>query len=280
MLIPHVLNGRNKTFWFFDYQGGRFVLPEPAGGETVPTAGMVNSGFTNLQDNITYNSGSAADALGRTFPHGTILDPATTRQLPASGLDPVTGLTGTPGSYVRDPFYNCTACGCPSFCRQQYDEFCHSRPGGVAQHHSDSADGPERREAAGRLSGADCLPGSSITSPATFRSRARTPIPGISASTRTSTPTTACLASTTGASLPWLFRPTCPGSRWARPAAATTVFRPTRGRLATPTSSLRRSARTCTSGMVHSDKLQQSVLRQYLRHPRAIRHPGSAAGGQ
>ena len=116
ILIPHILNGKDKTFWFFDYQGGRFVLPEPAGGETVPTVGMVSSGFTNLQDNITYNSGSATDALGRTFPHGAILDPATTRQLPPSGVDPVTGLSGTPGSYVRDPFYNCTASGgCPSF---------------------------------------------------------------------------------------------------------------------------------------------------------------------
>ncbi len=115
ILIPHVLNGRDKTFWFFDYQGGRYVLPEPAGGETVPTTGMVNSGFTNLQDNITYNSGTAKDALGRTFPHGTILDPATTRQLPATGVDPITGLAGAPGAYVRDPFYNCTAGGCPSF---------------------------------------------------------------------------------------------------------------------------------------------------------------------
>jgi Carboxypeptidase regulatory-like domain len=115
VLIPHVINGKDKTFWFFDYQGGRYVLPEPAGGETVPTLNMANSGFTNLQDNITYNSGSATDALGRTFPHGTILDPATTRQLQASGVDPVTGLTGNAGSYVRDPFYNCTAAGCPSF---------------------------------------------------------------------------------------------------------------------------------------------------------------------
>ena len=115
VLIAHVLNGKDKTFWFFDYQGGRFVLPEPAGGETVPTTGMVNSGFSNLQDNITYNSGTATDALGRTFPHGTILDPATTRQIPISGLDPITGLTGTPGSYVRDPFYNCTSAGRPSF---------------------------------------------------------------------------------------------------------------------------------------------------------------------
>lgn len=115
VLIPHVYDGRDKTFWFFDYQGGRFVLPEPAGGETVPTTGMVNSGFSNLQDNITYNSGTATDALGRTFPHGTILDPATTRQLPATGIDPVTGLTGAAGSYVRDPFYNCSAASCPSF---------------------------------------------------------------------------------------------------------------------------------------------------------------------
>jgi Carboxypeptidase regulatory-like domain/TonB-dependent Receptor Plug Domain len=115
VVIPHVINGRNKTFFFVDYQGGRYVLPEPAGGQTVPTLSMVNSGFSNLQDNITYNSGSATDALGRTFPHGTILDPATTRQIPVGGVDPVTGLAGTAGSYVRDPFYNCTAGGCPSF---------------------------------------------------------------------------------------------------------------------------------------------------------------------
>jgi hypothetical protein len=113
--IPHIIHGKDRTFWFFDYQGGRFVLPEPAGAETVPTMNMVNSGFTNLQDLITFNSGSATDSLGRTFPHGTILDPATTRVIPADGVDTVTGLTGTPGAYVRDPFYNCTSGGCPTF---------------------------------------------------------------------------------------------------------------------------------------------------------------------
>ncbi|MGB9075558.1 MAG: TonB-dependent receptor [Terracidiphilus sp.] len=123
VLIPRVYDGRNRTFFFFDYQGGRYVLPEPAGGETVPTMGMINSKFTNLQDNITYNSGSATDALGRKFPHGTILDPATTRQLPASGVDSVTGLSGTPGGYVRDPFYNCTAGGCPSFAGNATTDF-------------------------------------------------------------------------------------------------------------------------------------------------------------
>ena len=74
---------------------------------------MVSSDFTNLQDNITYNTsgtcsatvttGCHKDALGRAFSNGTILDPASTRQLSSTGVDPVTGLTGTPNAYVRDP---------------------------------------------------------------------------------------------------------------------------------------------------------------------------------
>ncbi len=126
VFIPHVVHGKNRLFWFADYQGGRYVLPEPDGGLTVPTSAMINSGFTNLQDNITYNSSSTCsatvttgcpkDALGRVFSNGTILDPASTRQLSATGYDAVTGLTGTPNAYVRDPFYNCTAAGgCTSF---------------------------------------------------------------------------------------------------------------------------------------------------------------------
>ncbi|MGC1782415.1 MAG: TonB-dependent receptor [Acidobacteriaceae bacterium] len=97
---------KNKTFFFFDYQGVRQIQPVPA-TSTVPTAGMVSSGFKNLQDLITYNTGTGTDALGRVFPHGTILDPATTREIPAGGVDPVTGLTNNSGSasYVRDPFY-------------------------------------------------------------------------------------------------------------------------------------------------------------------------------
>jgi len=122
--IPHLVEGKNKLFWFADYQGGRYVLPVPDGGLTVPTNGMINSNYTNLQDNIVGNESSTCsptntskcptDALGRTFLNGTIMDPATTRTIPASGLDPITGLTGTPGAYVRDPFYNCTAGGCPA----------------------------------------------------------------------------------------------------------------------------------------------------------------------
>jgi hypothetical protein len=105
---------KDKTFFFADYQGGRYVVPVPA-TSTVPTEGMINSGFTDLQDLITGNSGTGTDALGRVIPHGTILDPATTRQLPANGYDTVTGLTGTPGAYVRDPFYTGSLFGTTSF---------------------------------------------------------------------------------------------------------------------------------------------------------------------
>lgn len=116
VVIPGVYNGKDKTFWFFDYQGSRYVQPVPA-TSTVPSAGLRSSNFTNLQDLIRYNSGSATDALGRTFPHGAILDPATTRAVAAGAIDPISGLTnsGSTTVYVRDPFYNCTAAGgCPS----------------------------------------------------------------------------------------------------------------------------------------------------------------------
>ena len=144
VIVPHLINGRNRLFWFTDFQGGRYVLPEPAGGETVPTCdeagatsasqcastSMVGSGFSNLQDNITFNvpaSGTEVvhtDALGRRFANGTVFDPATTRQVTAGQLDPITGLpvpitASAPAGtveYLRDPFFNCTAAGgCTSF---------------------------------------------------------------------------------------------------------------------------------------------------------------------
>ena len=98
---------RNKTFFFGDYQGGRYVIPVPA-TSTVPTPTMVSSGFTNLQDEFKMNSGTGTDALGRVFPHGTVFDPATTRQVAAGALDPITGLVNNSSSavFVRDPFYN------------------------------------------------------------------------------------------------------------------------------------------------------------------------------
>jgi hypothetical protein len=105
--IPKIYNGKNKTFFFFDYQRTN-IGQQAAFTDTVPTKGMAGSNFTNLQDLIAGNSGTATDGLGRIFPHGTILDPETTRPVLAHAIDPLTGLTNTSAStiYVRDPFYN------------------------------------------------------------------------------------------------------------------------------------------------------------------------------
>jgi len=117
--IPKVYNGRDRTFFFVDYQGDRLVTPAPA-TSTVPTANMINSHFTNLQDLINFNSGSGKDGLGRIFPHGTILDPATTRLISGTTQhDTVTGLSCNPacpnGVYVRDPFYTGSLAGMTNF---------------------------------------------------------------------------------------------------------------------------------------------------------------------
>ena len=117
VVIPKLYNGRDKTFFFFDYQGTRLVTPS-ATTTSVPSALEVSSGFTNLSDLITYNNGGTTakqkDALGRAFPQATVFDPATTRTIAAGATDPISGLTNTSSSAVtvRDPFFNCTASGC------------------------------------------------------------------------------------------------------------------------------------------------------------------------
>ena len=107
VFIPHVYDGRDKTFFFFDYQHTG-ILQSSLFTETVPTSSMQSSGFTNLQDLITDNSGTNTDALGRVFSHGTVLDPATTRGVAAKTVDPISGLqnTTTATVFVRDPFYS------------------------------------------------------------------------------------------------------------------------------------------------------------------------------
>ena len=103
--IPHLYNGHDKTFFFFDYQGTRIVKGKTF-TQTVPTAAEASSGFTNLQDLITLQSGTKTDLLGRIFPSGTVFDPATSRPVSSGGIDPVTGLSATAVGFVRDPFYS------------------------------------------------------------------------------------------------------------------------------------------------------------------------------
>jgi outer membrane receptor protein involved in Fe transport len=94
----------SKTFWFADYEGS-VIQQARTWVTTVPTAAQRSSGFTNYADLIGLQSGTVgADVLGRTFPRGTVFDPATTRQLQAGQIDPVTGIAAARAGFVRDAF--------------------------------------------------------------------------------------------------------------------------------------------------------------------------------
>jgi len=93
-----------KTFWFGDYEGS-LIKRAQTWVQTVPTAAEQSSGYTNFADLITLQSGTVgADILGRTFPRGTIFDPATTRLVQAGQIDPVTGRLAANTGYVREAF--------------------------------------------------------------------------------------------------------------------------------------------------------------------------------
>jgi Carboxypeptidase regulatory-like domain len=94
VVLPKLFNGRNKVFFFADYEGLRRRQGTILTG-TVPTVAERNSGYTDLSDLINGQSGTVTDVLGRSMPFGTILDPATTRSVP--------------GGFVRDPFGTCPA---------------------------------------------------------------------------------------------------------------------------------------------------------------------------
>ncbi len=104
---------KDKVFFFGDYEGFRRVQGTVLSG-SVPTLLERNSGYTNLSDVITGQGGNdptkaRTDAEGRRIPLGTIMDPATTRVIPAGGVDPLTGFVNRTGSGVpvRDPFGSC-----------------------------------------------------------------------------------------------------------------------------------------------------------------------------
>jgi hypothetical protein len=103
--IPRVYNGKDKTFFFGDYQGTRIRQSLPY-LVTVPTAAERASGFTNFTDLIAGqpNCTRGPDLLGHRYPCGTIFDPATTRAVSNGQTDSATGVTATGNGYVRDPF--------------------------------------------------------------------------------------------------------------------------------------------------------------------------------
>jgi len=95
---------KNKTFFFADYEGS-LTKQDQIWQVTVPTPRQRDSGFTDFSDLISGQTGTRGpDLLGRTVPLGTIFDPATTRQVFAGQIDPVTGRVSTGNGFVRDPF--------------------------------------------------------------------------------------------------------------------------------------------------------------------------------
>src|SRR5580704_1824972 len=78
VVIPKLYNGKNKTFWFFDYEGTRQGSPQQY-LDTVPTAAQRAGDFSQTYD--------------RTGKLDVIYDPSTTRADPNNA-----------GQYIRDPF--------------------------------------------------------------------------------------------------------------------------------------------------------------------------------
>jgi hypothetical protein len=125
VIIPGLYDGHNKTFFTADFQW-TYYTSAPSYTGTVPTQTMQQSNFSNLSDILTLNTTMKTDGLGRSFQQGIILDPGTTRAVPAGTVDPITGLAascpkgaycptinGTQYAVVRDPFLNSAAGNCP-----------------------------------------------------------------------------------------------------------------------------------------------------------------------
>jgi len=86
--IPKLYNGRNKTFFFFNYEMFRNHVANSSGANTVPTALMRSGNFSEI-----LNTGRVlgTDPLGRSIIENTIYDPGTAR-------------AAADGRIVTDPF--------------------------------------------------------------------------------------------------------------------------------------------------------------------------------
>src|SRR5215472_17205987 len=104
---------KNKVFFFMDYQGLRRVQGTVLTG-TVPTTAERASNYTDFSDLISRQTGTVTDALGRTFPLGTVFDPATTRGITANQVDPSTGIVSPVTGFARNPFGSFGSASCPA----------------------------------------------------------------------------------------------------------------------------------------------------------------------
>ncbi|HEX5411989.1 MAG TPA: TonB-dependent receptor, partial [Terriglobia bacterium] len=99
IVIPHVINGRNKAFWFLSAEHTTINNLGYNGFTTLPAGPFLQGDFSSLLNpaytgNPLSGTQVGTDALGRPVIFGQIYDPATTRYVNTSG-GPVE---------VRDPF--------------------------------------------------------------------------------------------------------------------------------------------------------------------------------
>jgi len=105
---------KNKVFFFMDYQGLRRVQGTVLTG-SVPTIAERASNYTDFSDLISLQPGQpVTDALGRTFPLGTVFDPATTRAITAGQVDFSTGIMSPVTGFARNPFGSFGTASCPA----------------------------------------------------------------------------------------------------------------------------------------------------------------------
>jgi hypothetical protein len=143
---------KNKTFFFGDYEGTRIRQATPWVA-TVPTAAEVSSGFTDFRDLVSGQTGTAGtDLLGRTFPLGSIMDPATTRPVTLGTADPVTHIMPTATGFVRDQIEcnGITNTICPGRLDQNsiklFQLFPAATSGGIYNNYSRSPVGTDRAD--------------------------------------------------------------------------------------------------------------------------------------
>ncbi|MGD0921840.1 MAG: carboxypeptidase regulatory-like domain-containing protein [Terriglobia bacterium] len=92
---------KNKTFFFFNYEGDRRTAGSPSSYGTVPTTSMLQGDFSQWLWNQT-----GSDALGRPIYYYEIYDPTSSRLVADGATDPVTGLVNNSGNsaLLRDGF--------------------------------------------------------------------------------------------------------------------------------------------------------------------------------
>ena len=90
VVLPHLYNGRNKSFFFFSYQGNRHVSPEAFGIPTVYSSAQRGGAFSDLAT----SKGSSGFAMigddGKNYPAGTPYSTIFAQgQIPQADLNPL-----------------------------------------------------------------------------------------------------------------------------------------------------------------------------------------------